>query len=101
MQKKADCIIAELNYCNRNSPYGDAVKGLLKYARPRALRLVVISKCASTEVALTDLRILASENIDFPLRYYQDVSVDEVVKREACSQYEVRSLEEILRLVAP
>ncbi|MFB6490755.1 MAG: hypothetical protein TU35_005860 [Thermoproteus sp. AZ2] len=101
MQRKADCVVAELNYCNRGSPYGDAVKGLLKYARPRAHRLVVISRCASTEVALADLRILAGENIEFPLRYYQDLPIDEVIKREGCSQYEVKSFEEILKLVAP
>ncbi|AEA13320.1 hypothetical protein TUZN_1860 [Thermoproteus uzoniensis 768-20] len=96
--KKADCLILEVDY-SRDRP-NDWTKQVLRYARIRSRKLVVLARGGSASVFLADLRALSADNMDFPVRMYNDISVEEAAAMEKCSTYEVRSLGDIINLVA-
>lgn len=95
---KADCLVLEIDYAKERP--NDWTKHVLRHARIRARKLVLLAKNSSLESVLADLRALSSDNMDFPVRLYNDVDVDYVIKVEGCSTYEVKTLDSIINLGA-
>lgn len=93
---KVDCLLVELDYCSRGGRYGEPIKHLLRYAKLRAQKLVLASSCGSINDVLYDLRILSSDNIDFPLRLYQDTNIKNIIQKENCISYELKKFDDIL-----
>ncbi|MEM4605307.1 MAG: hypothetical protein QXK67_06760 [Pyrobaculum sp.] len=90
MQKK-DCIFVQLDLCR-----GDSIdyKYILKTARVRGRKLILISLCGSTEEIFQTVRSIASENMDLPIRYFHGVDIDVVAALEKCTDYEILNLDE-------
>lgn len=93
---KADCLILEIDYAGDRP--SDWTKRVLRQARIRARKLVLLAKNGSPEAILADLRALSSDNMDFPVRLYENTSIEDAVKLERCSTYEVKTLGDIINL---
>lgn len=95
---KADCLVLEIDY-SKDRP-SDWTKQALRYARIRARKLVLLVKNGSLESILADLRALSGDNMDFPVRLYNDADLNYVVDVEKCSTYEVKTLDSVINLEA-
>ncbi|MEM1598261.1 MAG: hypothetical protein QXP31_08000 [Pyrobaculum sp.] len=84
MEKK-DCLFA-LVECGKG---GLNPLELLRQARIKSRKLVILGNCGDTAAMLTTVRAIASENMDFPIRFYQGVGVDEAARLERCQSYEL------------
>ncbi|CCC82272.1 hypothetical protein [Thermoproteus tenax] len=92
---KKDCLIVYLDYCSKRSPYREEMGKILRYARINALRLILITRCTALELELQDLRQLSNDNMEFPVRLYEDASAEDVAKLEKCATFDVKTVDEI------
>jgi hypothetical protein len=95
---KVDCIVIEVDY-SRDRP-NDWAKQVLRYARIRSRKLVLLARGGAADAFLADLRALSADNMDFPVRMYSGADVEEVAATERCATYEVRRLGDIVNLAA-
>jgi len=94
---KVDCVIIEVDY-SRDRP--NDWKQVLRYARIRSRKLVLLARGGAADAFLADLRALSADNMDFPVRMYSGADVEEVAAMERCATYEVRRLGDIVNLAA-
>lgn len=90
MEKK-DCLFAVLDFCSNRNSRG-VPNDLLKQARIKARKLIIVSKCGDVREVFSAIRIIAGENMDFPMRHYHEVEIQEIAKLERCSTFEVLNL---------
>jgi len=91
MEKK-DCFIAVFDFCQGRTYPQDSLKEVLRQARIKARKLLVLSKCGNVADVFPAVRYIASENMDFPVRHYHQVEIEEVAKLERCATFEVINL---------
>ncbi|MEZ0319151.1 MAG: hypothetical protein ABWK05_04040 [Pyrobaculum sp.] len=65
---------------------------LLRQARIKSRKLIILGNCGDTAALLTAVRTVASENMDFPVRFYQNMGIDEAARLEKCQSYELINL---------
>ncbi|ABL87719.1 conserved hypothetical protein [Pyrobaculum islandicum DSM 4184] len=90
MEKK-DCLFTILDFCSNRNSRG-VPNDLLKQARIKARKLIIVSKCGDVREIFSAIRIIAGENMDFPMRHYHEVEIQEIAKLERCSTFEVLNL---------
>ena len=91
MEKK-DCFIAVVDFCGgRNYPQ-EVLREVLRQARIKARKLVLVSKCGGLIDAFPAVRYVAAENMDFPVRHYHQTEVDKAVALEKCTTFEIINL---------
>jgi len=90
--EKRDCLIAVFDFCSgRNYPQ-DALKEVVRQARIKARKLVVVSSCGGVADVFPAVRYIAAENMDFPVRHYHQLDVEKAAQLESCCTYEVINL---------
>lgn len=91
---KADCLVIVLDYCK--GPSEVRHRDVLRQARIAARKLILVSKCGNVGRALEDLRRIAADNMDLPMRFYMDVGPEEAAALEGCASYSVKAVEEVV-----
>lgn len=90
---KADCLVVLLDYCRGHLQVNH--REVLRRARIAARKLVLVSRCGEVARAMEDVRKIAADNMDLPMRFYMEVGPEEVVALEGCSTYQVKAVEEL------
>jgi len=89
---KKECLVATLDFCGgRNYPQ-EVLREVLKQARIKARKLVLVSKCGKELDVLPAVRYIAAENMDFPVRHYHQTEVERAVALEKCTTFEIINL---------
>ncbi|MEM4754023.1 MULTISPECIES: hypothetical protein [Pyrobaculum] len=86
--EKRDCLIAVIENCG-GQPAASSLKDLLRQARIKARKLVIISACGKLGEVFPIVRQIASDNMDFPVRHYHQVEIPQAAALENCAAYEV------------
>jgi len=87
MEKK-DCLIAVFENCKGV----DGVK-LLREARIKARKLIILTKCPKPTDAFPIVKAVADNNMDFPVRHYHGAEPADAAALEKCATYEVMAVE--------
>ena len=87
MEKK-DCLVAIFGCGEPQIQPRD----VLRQARIKSRKLLLISTCGEAAKALPLVRQIASDNMDFPVRHYHRVDPMEAVALENCATYEILNL---------
>jgi len=87
MEKK-DCLIAVFEECKGV----DGAK-LLREARIKAWKLIILTKCPKPTDAFPIVKAVADNNMDFPVRHYYGTEPADAAALEKCATYEVVSVE--------
>jgi hypothetical protein len=91
MEKK-DCFIAVVDFCDgRNYPQ-EVLREVLRQARIKARKLVLVSRCGGLIDAFPAVRYIAAENMDFPVRHYHQTEVEKAATLEKCTTFEIINL---------
>jgi hypothetical protein len=88
MEKK-DCLVVSLDFCSGGNYPQEAFREILKQARIKARKLVLVSKCGNVVDVLSAVRYIVAENMDFPVRHYHQTEVEKAVTLEKCATFEV------------
>lgn len=87
MEKK-DCLVAVFGCGEPQAQPRD----ILRQAKIKGRKLLLISTCGEATEALPLVRQIASDNMDLPVRHYHRVDPKEVVALENCTTYEILNL---------
>ncbi len=90
--EKRDCLVAVFDFCNGRSYPRDSLKEVLRQARIRARKLVVVSRCGGVADVFPIVRALAADNVDFPVRHYHQLDAEKAAQIEDCRTFEVINL---------
>jgi hypothetical protein len=91
MEKK-DCLVAAFDLCSGRNYSQEVLREVLRQARIKARKLVLVSKCGGVIDAFPAVRYIAAENMDFPVRHYHQTEVDKAVALEKCTTFEIINL---------
>jgi hypothetical protein len=91
MEKK-DCLVAVFDLCSGRNYSQEVLREVLRQARIKARKLVLVSKCGGVIDAFPTVRYIAAENMDFPVRHYHQTEVDKAVALEKCTTFEIINL---------
>jgi hypothetical protein len=91
MEKK-DCLVAVFDFCNGRNYSQDSLKEILRQARIKARKLVVVSRCGGVADVFPAVRYMAAENMDFPVRHYHQLDAEKIASLENCRTFEVINL---------
>jgi hypothetical protein len=87
MEKK-DCLVAIFGCGEPQAQPRD----VLRQARIKSRKLLLVSTCGEVAQALPLVRQIASDNMDFPVRHYHRVDPTEAAALENCATYEILNL---------